>query len=60
MGPLKTVVRSGRDVLMENRLEYPVGLELNICSPVDGLEEDELQSLDTAREASERERQATG
>ncbi len=62
MGPLKAVVRGGRAVLVEDRVEYPEGteLELDIREPVEDLDEEELQALDAALEAGECERQASG
>ena len=62
MGTLKAVVRGGRAVLVEDRVDYPEGteLELDIREPVDELDEQELVELDAALEAGQREYEATG
>jgi hypothetical protein len=62
MGTLKAVVRGGRAVLVEDRVDYPEGtkLELDIREPVDDLDEKELAELEAALEAGEREHEATG
>jgi hypothetical protein len=59
---LKAVVRGGRAVLIEDRVAYPEGteLELEVREPVEELDAGELRALDAALEAGERERQATG
>jgi hypothetical protein len=62
MGTLKAVVRDGRAVLVEDRVDYPEGteLELDIREPIDELDEEELAALDAALEAGQREYAATG
>jgi len=62
MGMLKAVVRGGRAVLVEDRVDYPEGteLELDIREPVDDLDDKELVELDAALEAGQREYDASG
>ena len=62
MGTLKAVVRGGRAVLVEDRVNYPEGteLELDIREPVDELDDKELAELDEALEAGQREYEKTG
>jgi hypothetical protein len=59
---LKAVVRDGRAVLIEDRVDFPEGteLELDIREPVDELDEKDLAELDAALEAGQREYQASG
>lgn len=59
---LKAVVRGGRAVLIEDRVDFPEGteLELDIREPIDELDEQELAELDAALEAGQREYQASG
>ena len=61
MGTLKAVVRRGRAVLVEDRVEYPEGtvLELDIRESVDELSENELVELDAALDAGQREYEET-
>lgn len=62
MGTLKAIVRGGRAVLVEDRVDYPEGteLDLDVLEPADELDERELAELDAALEAGQREYEATG
>jgi predicted DNA-binding antitoxin AbrB/MazE fold protein len=62
MGTLKAVVRGGRAVLVEDRVDLPEGteLELEVHEHVDELDEEELAELDAELEAGQREYEATG
>jgi len=56
------VVRGGRAVLVEDRVDFPEGteLELDVREPIDELDEQELAELDAALEAGQLEYQASG
>jgi hypothetical protein len=62
MATLKAVVRGGRAVLVEDRVDYPEGTELrlDVRDPADELDAEELAELDRALEAGQREYAATG
>lgn len=62
MATLKAVVRGGRAVLVEDRVDYPEGteLQLDVRDPGDELDAEELAELDGALEAGQREHAATG
>jgi hypothetical protein len=62
MRTLTAVVRGGRVVLVEDRVDYPDGteLQLDVREPVDELDEEELAHLDAALDAGQREYEATG
>ncbi len=62
MATLKAVVRGGRAVLVEDRVDYPEGteLQLDVRDPGDELDADELAELDGALQAGQREYAATG
>ena len=59
---LKAVVRGGRAVLVDDRVDFPEGteLELDVREPIDELDEQELAELDAALEAGQREYQVSG
>jgi hypothetical protein len=62
MATLKAVVRGGRAVLVEDRVDYPDGteLQLDVRDPADELDDAELAELDAALEAGQRDYAATG
>ncbi len=62
MATLKAVVRGGRAVLVEDRVDYPDGTELrlDVRDPGDDLDTEELAELDGALEAGQRDYAATG
>ena len=62
MATLKAVVRGGRAVLVDDRVDYPDGteLQLDVRGPVDELDDHELAELDDALEAGQRAYEATG
>ncbi len=62
MASLKAVVRGGRAVLVEDRVDYPDGTELrlDVRDPVYDLDAEELAELDGALEAGQQEYAATG
>jgi hypothetical protein len=62
MATLKAVVRGGRAVLVEDRVDYPEGteLQLDVRDPGDELDADEVAELDGALEAGQLEYAATG
>jgi len=60
MATLKAVVRDGRAVLVDDRVDYPEGteLELDVREPVDDLDDAELDELRRAVAESRAEEQA--
>ena len=62
MATLKAVVRDGRAVLVEDRVDYPDGteLQLDVRDPADELDAEELAELDSALEVGQSEYAATG
>lgn len=62
MGMLKAVVRGGRAVLVDDRVDYPEGtqLDVDIHEPVDELDDRELAALDLELEAGRRAYEKTG
>lgn len=62
MATLKAVVRGGRAVLIDDRIDLPEGteLELDVLQPLDQLDQQELAALDAALEAGQREYEASG
>jgi len=62
MATLKAVVRGGRAVLVEDRVDYPEGteLQLDVRDPADELDDAELAELDSALEAGLDKYEATG
>jgi hypothetical protein len=61
MATLKAVVRGGRAVLVEDRVDYPDGTELrlDVRDAADDLDAEELAELDSALEAGQRDYAAT-
>jgi hypothetical protein len=62
MGMMKAVVRGGRAVLVDDRVDYPEGtqLDLDIHEPIDELDETELAALDAALAAGQRAYEKSG
>jgi hypothetical protein len=62
MATLKAIVRGGRAVLVEDRVDYPEGteLELDVRDPDDELAPEELADLDAALDAGQRDYASTG
>jgi hypothetical protein len=60
MGTLKAVVRGGRAVLVQDRVDYPEGteLDLDVHEPVEELDDKELAELDASLEESRQDEQA--
>jgi hypothetical protein len=56
MATLKAVVRDGRAVLVDDRVDYPEGteLQLDVRDPGDELDADELAEFEGALDAAQR------